>query len=80
MLKALTMAILVAGLAAMLGTNEAAAKRGAKTGICPVRCAKAGSTYAKNINNCSVPTTSAPVTELRIRKSEFPSPMKSPVP
>ena len=54
MLKALTVAILVAGLASMLGTNEAAAKRGAKTGICPVGCAKDGSTYAKNIDNCSV--------------------------
>jgi hypothetical protein len=54
MLKALTVAILVAGLASMLGTNEAAAKRGALRGICPVGCAKDGSNYAANIRNCSI--------------------------
>ena len=54
MLKALAVAILVAGLPLLLGTNEASAKRGALRGICPVGCAKDGSTYAKNIRNCSV--------------------------
>jgi hypothetical protein len=54
MLKALTVAILVAGLPLLLATDEAAAKRGALRGICPVGCAKDGSTYAANIRNCSI--------------------------
>lgn len=54
MLKALTMAILVAGLPLLLGINEASAKRGALRGICPEGCAKDGSTYAANIRNCSI--------------------------
>ena len=54
MLKALAVAILAAGLPLLFGINEAAAKRGALRGICPVGCAKDGSTYAANIRNCSI--------------------------
>ena len=54
MLKALTVAVLVAGMPLLLATDEAAAKRGALRGICPAGCAKDGSTYAANIRNCSI--------------------------
>ena len=55
MLKALTVAILVAGLPVLLGINEASAMgRGALRGICPEGCAKDGSTYTDNIRTCSI--------------------------
>jgi hypothetical protein len=54
MLKAFAMVILVAGLPLLLGINEAAAKRGAHSGSCPVgTCAQDGGAYAKNVNHCS---------------------------
>jgi hypothetical protein len=54
MLKTLTMAVLVATLQLLLGTNEAAAQRETgNSGYCPAgTCSKSGGPTATNVKNC----------------------------